>query len=95
MAGRLTDRHSEHYTYFLVPSGFPLGLQLLHPSNSYRPLHIHAARLGLQLMRRRLMRGIFLRILWRGQEQGTSKKGRIKGTRSIFEGGMIRGAKGE
>jgi hypothetical protein len=57
---------------------FDRALQLLHPLHSFRRLHIHAARLGLQLICRRLIRSIFLRVLWRGQGQGTSQKWQVE-----------------
>jgi hypothetical protein len=49
-------------------------LPLLHPVHSSQPLHKHATSLRLQRIRRRLIWGIFLRILCRGQGRKTREK---------------------
>jgi hypothetical protein len=54
----------------------------LTSTHSFRPLHVHTTRLGLQLNRRRLIRGIFLKVLWRGQGGKQGKSGGRRPRRS-------------
>ena len=59
-----------HFARLRAPSSIASCTHYTHPDLS----NIHRIRLRLQLIRRRFIRGVFLRILWRGQAKQTSQK---------------------